>query len=59
MTMLREVRCKTETRRCSRTDQILTLCMSGCFGVQEAVAEVLKHRRIRKRRPLRRKPMHA
>jgi hypothetical protein len=59
MTMLREARCKSETRRGSLTDQILTLCMSGCFGVQEAVAEVLQRRRIRNRRPLRRKPLHA
>ena len=53
-----EAMCKSETVRRSLTDQILTLCMSGCFGVQEAVAEVLKHRRIRNRRPLRRQPMH-
>jgi hypothetical protein len=54
-----EARCKSETRRRSLTDQILTLCMSGCFGVREAIAEAIKHRRIRKRGSIRRgRSMH-
>jgi hypothetical protein len=53
-----EAMCKSETRSCSLTDQILILCMSGGFGVREAIAEALKHRRIRKRRPIRRERMH-
>lgn len=51
--MLPEVRCKSGTKRRSLTDQILTLCMSGRFGVREAIAETIKHRRIRKRQSIR------
>ncbi len=45
--------CKSETGRRSLTDQILTLCMSGRFGVREAIAEAIKHQRARERRPIR------
>ena len=42
-----EAMCKSETVRRSLTDQILTLCMSGRFGVREAIAEAIKHQRAR------------
>jgi len=40
--MHKEARCQSKTRRRSLTDQILTLCMSGRFGVQEAIAKAIK-----------------
>ena len=44
-------RCKSETGRRALTDQILTLCMSGRFGVREAIAEATRRQRARERRP--------
>jgi len=54
-----EAMCKSETGRRSLTDQILTLCMSGRFGVREAIAEAIKHQRARERRPIRWGRMHG
>ena len=51
--------CKSKTGRRSLTDQILTLCMSGRFGVREAIAEAIKHQRARERRPIRWGRMHG
>jgi hypothetical protein len=51
--------CKSETGRRSLTDQILTLCISGRFGVREAIAEALKHQRARERRPIRWRHIHG
>jgi hypothetical protein len=54
-----EAMCKSETVRRSLTDQILTLCMSGRFGVREAIAEAIKHQRARERRPIRWGRLHG
>ncbi len=53
------VMCKSKTGKRSLTDQILTLCMSGRFGVREAIAEAIRHQRARERRPIRWGRMHG
>jgi hypothetical protein len=40
-----------EPDRGSLTDQILTLCISGRFGVREAIAEATRHQQVRERLP--------
>jgi hypothetical protein len=40
--MLPEAMSKFKTVRRSLTDRILTLCISGRFGLQEAIAEAIR-----------------
>lgn len=44
---------KPKPAKHSFTDQILTLCASGRFGVREAIVEATKHRRKPEGQPAR------